>query len=444
MSAKPIVRRTYGKAPPRASSPLFDPSSPPPALSSTYRSSSPSSYRLDSPLGSSPPPSIRTRDKSPLFLPSEDDDDVDERDASQPESSTAAALLGKGNQKAKGDPIMEKKQVQSSLKGFFTSLPMKRPLEPSMTVSAVKPKQPKVLSLSRPVTIASFLKAPQPSNSKTSGSVKAKTRSMTQMHLTHLPLLHTCPTCGMSFVRGGPDEGVHVTHHTRVLRGILWEGMKKGEGEGWKVVQEDVEFGGKRRGRIIVVDGSFGGSKLVEILSTVDRVLSAPPLPPAILDRCKIFVFLTHSPPPPPSSSKRMKLDPTDNKLGKNKDKERVVSVVVAQGIKWAMKVLKEGEMETEKSKTIETGGFGSVTCDPTPLPTPLGIHRLYTTPSYRSHSLSSRLLDVACEHTVYGCTFDPKKGEVAFSQPTESGRGVMERWGGGEVRVFVDDQSQL
>lgn len=80
----------------------------------------------------------------------------------------------------------------------------------------------------------------------------------------------------------------------------------------------------------------------------------------------------------------------------------------------------------------------------PTPLPTPLGIHRLYTTPSYRSHSLSSRLLDAACEHTVYGCTFDPRRGEIAFSQPTESGRGVMERWGGGEVRVFVDDESQL
>lgn len=102
----------------------------------------------------------------------------------------------------------------------------------------------------------------------------------------------------------------------------------------------------------------------MEILSTVDRVLSAPPLPPAILNRCKVFVFLTHSPPPPPSSSKRVKLDPTDSKLGKDKDKERVVSVVVAQGIKWAMKVLKEGKMETENCKTIESGGFGSVTCE--------------------------------------------------------------------------------
>lgn len=155
---------------------------------------------------------------------------------------------------------MEKKKVQSSLKGFFTSLPKKRPLEPSMTVSAVKPKQPKVLGLSRQVTIANFLKIPQPINAKTGGSGRTRTRYMAQMHLTHLPLLHTCSTCGMSFVRGGPDEGFHATHHARVLRGILWEGMKKGEGEGWKVIQEDVEFGGKGRGRIIAVDGSFGGN----------------------------------------------------------------------------------------------------------------------------------------------------------------------------------------
>lgn len=195
-------------------------------------------------------------------MPSEDDDDMDEQDTSQPEPSIVADLLGKGKQRAKRNPIMEKKQVQSSLKGFFTSLPKKRPLEPSMTVSAVKPKQPKVFGPSRPITIASFLKTPQPSNAKKSGNVKAKTGSMAQMHLTHLPLLHTCPTCGMSFVRGGPDEGVHVTHHARVLRGILWEGMKKREGEGWKVVQEDVEFGGKRRGRIIALDGSFGGNKV--------------------------------------------------------------------------------------------------------------------------------------------------------------------------------------
>jgi N-acetyltransferase len=80
----------------------------------------------------------------------------------------------------------------------------------------------------------------------------------------------------------------------------------------------------------------------------------------------------------------------------------------------------------------------------PKPLPTSLGIHRLFTVPAYRSLGLAQILLDAALENTVYGCSFDPARGEVAFSQPTESGRAVMEKWGKGDVRVFVDDESQL
>jgi N-acetyltransferase len=52
--------------------------------------------------------------------------------------------------------------------------------------------------------------------------------------------------------------------------------------------------------------------------------------------------------------------------------------------------------------------------------------------------------LDASCQHTVYGCTFDPAIGDVAFSQPTESGRKTMERWGSGHVRVFIEDERQL
>jgi N-acetyltransferase len=62
----------------------------------------------------------------------------------------------------------------------------------------------------------------------------------------------------------------------------------------------------------------------------------------------------------------------------------------------------------------------------------------------YRSLGLAQALLNAARQQTVYGCTFDPAAGEVAFSQPTESGRAVMEKWGGGAVRVFVDDECQI
>lgn len=80
----------------------------------------------------------------------------------------------------------------------------------------------------------------------------------------------------------------------------------------------------------------------------------------------------------------------------------------------------------------------------PARLPTPLGIHRLFVVPAYRGLGLAREMLDVAAAETVYGCEFDPTKGQVAFSQPTDSGRMVMESWGKGGVRVFVDDESQL
>ncbi|ODO06180.1 hypothetical protein L198_01412 [Cryptococcus wingfieldii CBS 7118] len=453
---RPVVRKTYGKAPPRSSSTvsLFDASPPPtPSLagpsSSAYRSSSPSFDRLDSPLGSSPPRAVRERDGTPLFFSCDEEEEEtrQSRDGLVKEQSVKA--------KAKAPvKVVKKAETQSSLKGFFAPLPKpkKRPLEPSPANSSPSPSSnspSSMLGLSRPATITKFIKTPTPTPSAPGKENKSTTRKPVQMRLTHLPLLHTCPQCGMSFMRGGEDEAVHRVHHTRVLRGIVWEGVKvkgKGREEGWRVVADDVEFGegkGKGRGRVVVVDGSVGGPKINEILSTVDLVLSAPALPPPILAQCKIFLFLTSSPPPPPSEStaKRQKLDPTLRQANKD-GRERVISVVVAQGIKWAMRVLKDGEGVDKK--VVETGGFGSVSCEPTHLPTPLGIHRLYTIPSYRSHHLSTHLLNAACAHTVYGCELDPKKGQVAFSQPTESGRKMMERWGGGEVRVFVDDESQL
>ncbi|WVR03963.1 hypothetical protein IAU60_000962 [Kwoniella sp. DSM 27419] len=456
----PTVHRTYGKLPPRTSSAssLFDqpssPSRPNPTHSLLFSSSSspPSSSRLETPIPSSPPTPQRplfSASSSPLFLPADDeDDDERERGDTTPTESTGdpKAKLTQKRASAKPTPVKPKKVVQSSLKGFFTPAPSrKRPLEPSTTVPALPP------SSKRKVMV-----------SVTMGKTKPK-KGLTQMQLSHLPLLHTCRECGMSFMRGGDDEGTHVVHHTRVLKGIVWDGLGKGKGKavsgdadnGWKVVKENVAFGsgkqGERgKGRIIMVDGSRGGSKLDEILSTVDTVLSSPSLPAPILDRCKIFLFLTCSPPPQPSrvstsSGGAKRLRPDIEGIKRALPKERVVSVVVAQGIKWAMRILPEGDQcEAVDRKVVESGGLGSVTCDPKPLPTPLGIHRLYTSPSYRSHGISYHLLDAACQHTIYGCTFDPSRGQVAFSQPTESGRAVMHRWGGGGARVFVDDESQL
>lgn len=36
-----------------------------------------------------------------------------------------------------------------------------------------------------------------------------------------------------------------------------------------------------------------------------------------------------------------------------------------------------------------------------------------------------------------------PEHGDVAFSQPTRSGKAVMDHWGKGKVRVFVEDEQE-
>jgi N-acetyltransferase len=86
----------------------------------------------------------------------------------------------------------------------------------------------------------------------------------------------------------------------------------------------------------------------------VDTVLSAPPLPTSIQDASKIIIFTSSSSPPLPPG-KRRKLSST-TRTEKDKLKERIVAVVVAQGIKWGMRVLRDGEV-LDGVKGVDSGG---------------------------------------------------------------------------------------
>lgn len=93
-----------------------------------------------------------------------------------------------------------------------------------------------------------------------------------------------------------------------------------------------------------------------------------------------------------------------------------------------------------------------------------LGVHRIFTVPAFRGCGIIRSLLDQACRSAIYGyqvsrlrkppsLTFrvraesrcdhqcDPAKGDVAFSQPTQSGKRVMDTWGQGRVLVFNEDE---
>jgi N-acetyltransferase len=85
----------------------------------------------------------------------------------------------------------------------------------------------------------------------------------------------------------------------------------------------------------------------------------------------------------------------------------------------------------------ITVDASASLYCSPEPLPTPLGISRMFVSFSYRRLGIASRLLTAAAENFIHGVTMDPAKGEVAFTQPTTSGKALMEKWGKKGARIY-------
>lgn len=83
----------------------------------------------------------------------------------------------------------------------------------------------------------------------------------------------------------------------------------------------------------------------------------------------------------------------------------------------------------------VDSGLF----CHPEPLPTPMGIPRLFVPCAYRRQGIASALLDAAAATFIRGCPIDPKFGQVAFTQPTGDGKAVMLKWGGNSLRIYEE-----
>ena len=93
--------------------------------------------------------------------------------------------------------------------------------------------------------------------------------------------------------------------------------------------------------------------------------------------------------------------------------------------------------VHTHSEDLITVDASTSLYCSPEPLPTPLGIPRMFVSSSYRGLGIASRLLTAAAENFIHGVTLDPAKGEVAFTQPTTSGKALMEKWGKRGARIY-------
>ncbi|KAK0185858.1 hypothetical protein F5146DRAFT_1105486 [Armillaria mellea] len=202
-------------------------------------------------------------------------------------------------------------------------------------------------------------------------ATKSRQKSLTQLHFCiDQSIIRTCSMCGLSYTKGVPDD----------------------EGPASPVIIEvasDVMLKDGTRGRIISVRADARGkvgSRLSTLFNTINITLSSPALTRETLQASRAFLFLV------PASSIAS-------------TREKIVGLV-----------------------DTDTGIF----CHPEPLPTPLGIPRLFVSKAHRRQGIASKLLSAAARRSIQGCVLDPRKGQG-------DGNAVMRRWGGGGVRIYVE-----
>ena len=136
-----------------------------------------------------------------------------------------------------------------------------------------------------------------------------------------------------------------------------------------------------------------------------------------------------------------------------NHSREKIVGCIVAQHIETAMAIAtpdgSRNQSSPDKSPTSETSasaaslvvvdtGMG-IFCHPELLSTPMGIPRLFVASTHRRQGVATKLLTAAARTFIHGYELDPRKGEIAFTQPTGDGKAVMFKWGCGGVRIYEE-----
>ncbi|KAG5635920.1 hypothetical protein H0H81_009661 [Sphagnurus paluster] len=265
-----------------------------------------------------------------------------------------------------------------------------------------------------------------------------KQKTLTQLHFCiDQTTLRSCTRCGLSYTKGAPDdESLHRTQCLRIQKGMEWGREEDKEMAKCNVLQvaSGIRLKDKKKGRIICFKADVGGkigSKLTALLETINLTLSSPPLTPEILRDSKAYLFLLPSSTP--------------------SGREKIAGCIIAQRISTAMAIASPAECEavvqsscssdthTQSTALIAVDTGAGLFCHPTPLPTPMGISRLFVPSTHRRQGIARHLLSAAAATFIHGCPLDPRKGEVAFTQPTGDGSAVMMDWGGGGVRIYEE-----
>ncbi|RAH58203.1 sister chromatid cohesion acetyltransferase Eco1 [Aspergillus piperis CBS 112811] len=235
-----------------------------------------------------------------------------------------------------------------------------------------------------------------------------------QIDLGH-EVRRTCATCGMEYVPSNTeDAALHKKFHDMNSTGVdLGKAFMRANASRW--VYEATRFD---EGYVVIVDrkaSPTAKNQAKKVLEVICKELSSPTIEDEVLwSQTEAPKHLQQNGVPEKVDRYKVFLHMKDS---------RCVGACLTERI-WESRPVK-------KSAVSGNGPDSSVTVGEERHPAIVGISRIWTSGSSRRKGIAMDLLDCVVSNFIYG--MEIPKEQVAFSQPTESGKGLAQSFFGNE-----------
>ncbi|KAJ5124695.1 uncharacterized protein N7515_008520 [Penicillium bovifimosum] len=217
----------------------------------------------------------------------------------------------------------------------------------------------------------------------------------------------TCATCGMEYIPSNTeDAALHKKFHEMNATGIdLGKAFMRANASRW--VYEATRF---EEGYVVIVDrkaSPSAKSQAKKVLEVVSKELSSPEIDDETL----------WSQTEPPKHLKDASTEKVDRyRVFLHMKDSRCVGVCLTERIWESRPVAKEGAPDGSSVSTLNETH-----------PAIVGVSRIWTSGSSRRKGIALDLLDCVVINFIYG--MEIPKAQIAFSQPTESGKRLAHKF---------------
>lgn len=270
----------------------------------------------------------------------------------------------------------------------------------------------------------------------------AKKARLTQMQIDLGGEIRTaCKACGMEYIpSNAQDAAVHKVFHVANVGGVdVGKAFVKRSAASvvWDSSTDATVREGGAQGLVMVVNRRSSRAeknKARRILKVVNVELSAVDIEDerlwsqtVVSNTAGTAGDCLDKPVPTPAGEERTKSCGDRFKVYLFVSGEKCIGLCLAERISKAYEVESQGDDANTDQSVLAASKSSSVSINPNSKQAVLGISRIWTSVSHRRKGVAAALLDAARGNFIYGAQIP--KDMVAFSQPTESGGLLAQKW---------------